>query len=170
MKRPATSTFALGLALSLVPLPVTAQSRPLTPVEVAGCYALTLGLWSRPLEGDPRYHALPDTVRLDTLPAEHGGWRLSPDIAYPGGHRFPGRPRWLVKGDSVELGWSNGFVPTVVSLARRANGTLRGRVVALSDAHVAGEPPPPSALVTARRVSCPASGVPRGADGSGPAT
>ncbi len=81
MRRPITLSSALALALSLVALPLPAQSRPLTPQEVAGCYGLTRGPWSRPLEGDPRYHALPDTVRLDTLPAEHGGWRLRPDIA-----------------------------------------------------------------------------------------
>ena len=163
MQRPTTLTCALALALSAVAL-LPAQSRPPTPLEVAGCYGLTRGTWSRPLEGDPRYHALPDTVRLDPVPAEHGGWRLHPDIAYPGGRGFPGTPRWLVKGDRVELTWSNGYQPTVVSLARRGDGTLRSRVIALSDAHVAGEPPRPSALVTARRVSCPATGAPRDAD------
>lgn len=124
MERLTTSAVALGLALNRLALPLAAQSRS-APLEVAGCYALAVGPWSRPLEGDPRYHALPDTVRLDTVTAEHGGWRLHPDIAYPGGGRFPGRPRWLMKGDSIDLAWSNGYQPTVVSLARRGDGTLR---------------------------------------------
>ena len=83
MRRPITLSSALALALSLVALPLPAQSRPLTPQEVAGCYGLTRGPWSRPLEGDPRYHALPDTVRLDTLPAEPRH-RLAERPAVPG--------------------------------------------------------------------------------------
>jgi len=153
MQRRTRSTVTLALSLGVATVPLRGQSRTPPPVDFAGCYALTLEPWSRPVGGDARYHAVPSLVQLDTLPVDGGGRQLRPNIAYPHGHRLPAR--WLMKGDSVELAWSNGYQPTVVSLVRRADGSLRGRAVGLSDAQVAGEPPPPQARVTARRVACP---------------
>jgi hypothetical protein len=155
MHRRTRSTVALTLSVGVAAAPLAGQSRTAAPAGFAGCYTLSLGAWTRPPGGDARYHAVPPVVHLDTLPVEHAGWQLRPNIAYPHGSRVPWPPRWLVKGDSVELAWSNGFQPTVLSLARRADGSLRGRAVALSDAEVAGEPPPPRASVTARRAACP---------------
>ena len=146
------STLALAISLGVGTIPLLGQS-PLAPASVVGCYTLTFGPWNRLVGGDARYHAVPPIVRLDTLAVEGGGWRLQPNIAYPRGRQLP-PPRWLVKGDSVQLVWSNGYQPTVVSLVRRADGSLGGQAVALSDAHVAGEPPPPLARVTAGRAAC----------------
>ena len=154
MQRRTRSTVALALSLGFGSFPLRGQSRTPAPAYVAGCYALTLEPWSRPVGGDARYHSVPPIVRLDTLPVDGGGRQLRPNIAYPHGRRLPAA-RWLVKEDSVELAWSNGYQPTVVSLMRRADGSLSGRAVALSDAQVAGEPPPPQARVTARRTACP---------------
>jgi hypothetical protein len=154
MQRQTRSTLALTLSLGAWTVPLRGQSRTPAPANFAGCYALTLEPWSRPVGGDARYHAVPPIVRLDTLPVDGGGLQLRPNIAYPHGRRLP-TARWLVKGDSVELAWSNGYQPTVVWLVRHADGSLRGRAVALSDAQVAGELPPPQARVTARRAACP---------------
>ena len=159
MRRRIGSTLVLAMSLRFGTAPLLAQSPTAAPKDVVGCYALTVEPWSRPVGGDGRYYAVPKIVRLDTLAVEGGGWRLLPNIAYPNGRHLP-PPRWLVVRDSIQLVWSNGYQPTVVSLVRQARGSLRGQVVALSDAHVAGEPPPARARVTARRAECPSGFAP----------
>jgi hypothetical protein len=153
MSRRLTLTLAaagLGLAVAVV----GAQSLSVQPIALAGCYTLDLGAWSRPFS-DSVFHKIPRTVSLDTSSADRGAWRIRPNIPSPRGRRMPGTPKWSVNGDTVKLLWSDGFTPTIVTLARRADGTLHGHVVALSDEHYEGEPPPPEAEITARRTGCP---------------
>lgn len=156
MRRRTGSTLVLAMSLGFGTGPLLAQSPTAAPKDVVGCYSLTLEPWSPPLGGDGRYYVVPPIVRLDTLAVEGGGWRLQPNIAYPHGRYLP-PPRWLVVRDSIQLVWSNGYQPTVVSLVRAARGSLRGQAVALSD--VGGEPTP-RARVTARRTACPSGLAP----------
>ncbi len=161
MRVPRSSSFAaslvLGAALVVGAAPALAQSSPPSPSQVAtlaGCYTLTRVPWSRPFS-DSTLHKLPQTVSLDTATIQNGGRRLRPNIPYPNGGRLPGMPRWRLNGDTVDIVWSDGFVPTVVKLVRVDDGTLSGRAVALTDAHYTNEPPPPDAEVTLRRTTCP---------------
>jgi len=130
-----------------------AQSASNPRFEIAGCYTLTLGRWSRPLGVNGEYHQLPLRIDLDTASAAQGGWKLRPDLVFPGGNQFAGTPRWTATVDSVELLWSNGYQPTWVRLARRSVDQLQGEAIVGSDANEFGNDPP-RAPVTARRRSC----------------
>jgi hypothetical protein len=125
---------------------------PRAPVEFVGCYELTLGAWSRPLGINAAYHAIPATVRLDTAAAARGGWRVSPDIAYPHPSRFPGTPRWTATQSTVEITWSNGFQSTALRLARYGT-RLRGQAIVGSDANEFGTDLPRAEIV-ARPIAC----------------
>ena len=128
-------------------------SSPRAPAEFAGCYDLALGAWSRPLGVNAAWHAIPTTVRLDTAATTHGGWRVSPDIAYPYPSRFPGTPRWTATQSTVEVTWSNGFQSTALRLARYGAQELRGQAIVGSDANEFG-PDLPRAEIVARRIAC----------------
>jgi hypothetical protein len=132
------------------------------PVDIAGCYALSVGAWSPALGGDEGYHDIPGRVRLDTVRVETPrgittprGWKLSPNIEYPtpGRATFPGTPRWEASADTIRLIWSNGFSPTIITL-QRTDSALVGEAVAETDAHPIPEPPRPRASVVARRQPC----------------
>ena len=123
------------------------------PPQFIGCYALTVGPWSRPLR-DSTHYVVPSRVHLDTARAERGpGWKLTPNIQYLGGSSMRGFPSWSAGGDSVVLTWTNGFTPTVVTLHVR-DSLLVGDAVALTDARYVGEPPRPRAPVSAVRRPC----------------
>ncbi len=120
------------------------------PLRFAGCYKLELGPWS-PAFADSLYHAIPLRVTLDTVVAAQGpGWRLLPNIRYPGGHVHT--PWWEADRDKVVLNWTNGFTPTIVTLRPRGSA-LVGEAVALTDVEDIGDPHP-RARVTIRRVQC----------------
>jgi hypothetical protein len=143
----------LLVAPMLAPASLSAQAAASrAPAAFAGCYAIALGSWSRPVNA-PEFHAIPTTVRLDTVAASRGEWKVSPDIAYPYPSRFPGTPRWKVAQDTVEIVWSNGFQPTILRLGRYDSNELRGRAVAESDANEYGTDLP-RATVVAMRVAC----------------
>jgi hypothetical protein len=135
--------FAAGAASQRV-------SRPTTPI----CYRLQADRWSPPLGGDSVFHVVPAVIRLDTLPATHGGWRVEPNNAFLNGAAaaFPGTPRWLVVADSIEIVWSNGYAVTTVRLGPERSGVRRGTAVARSDAVSAT---PPHTTVHARLAACP---------------
>ena len=126
---------------------------PRAPAEFVGCYDLALGAWSRPLGINAAYHGIPPTVRLDTAAATRGGWRVSPDIAYPHPSRFPGTPRWTATQDTVVIVWSNGFQATTLRLGRHRTQELRGQVIVGSDANEFGTDLPRAEIV-ARRIEC----------------
>jgi hypothetical protein len=128
----------------------TASAR--APAELVGCYDLALGAWSRPLGINAAYHAIPSTVRLETAAATRGGWRISPDIAYPHPSRFPGTPRWTATQDSVAITWSNGFQVTMLRLGKHGR-ELRGQAIVGSDANEFGTDLPRAEIV-ARRIAC----------------
>jgi hypothetical protein len=153
--RPSTITISLVLALGLESAPLRAQPSTAATAALAGCYSVTRGPWNREFS-DSTYHKMPETISLDTASTERDGRQLRPNMAYPFGRRFPGTPRWRIRGDTIELVWSDGFVPTIVKLVRSDDGTLRGRALALTDAHYDGEPPPPEMDVQARQTKCPA--------------
>ena len=124
------------------------------PSSIAGRYSLTLGEWSRPIGTNAPYHAIPSEILLDTVPASsRGGWKVSPDIKYPFPHHFPGTPRWTISHDTVQVVWSNGFQPTIVTLVQRGTNTLSGEAVVSSDANEYGNDLP-RAAVAARRIAC----------------
>jgi len=148
-------TRSVVLVLGITGAPARGQSSSVHAANLAGCYTLTRGAWSRPF-GDSTFHKMPPVVSLDSAAASpSGGWQLRPDIPHPFGRRFPGTPKWTLRGDTVMLMWSDGFTPTRVALTRRTDGSLSGRAVALSDAHDEREPPPPDADVILRRTTCP---------------
>jgi hypothetical protein len=129
----------------------TASSR--APAAFVGCYDLTLGAWSQSLGVNAAYHIIPSTIQLDSAPATRGGWRVSPDIAYPHPSRFPGTPRWTAAQDSVDITWSNGFQVTKLRLGRRGTEELLGQAIVGSDANEFGTDLPRAEIV-ARRIPC----------------
>ena len=142
------------VALSLIQARLDAQtSSPSCRSAIEGRYALTLGKWSRPLGINALYHAIPTEILLDTAAAARGGWKVSPDIAYPFPHHFPGTPRWTVLRDTVQIMWSNGFQPTILRLTRQGANEMIGEAVVRSDANEYGTDLP-RARVTARRIAC----------------
>jgi hypothetical protein len=157
MMRTAEKAFVAALivlAATLFQAQLGAQVSPLTcRAAIAGRYSLTLGGWSRPLGADAPYHAIPTEILLDTAAAARGGWKVSPDVKYPHPHYFPGTPRWTTVHDTVQIVWSNGFQPTVLSLTRKDSNELNGEAVVGSDTNEYGTDPP-RAQVTARRVAC----------------
>ena len=143
------------VASLLAPASITAQSVvPRAPAAFVGCYKIALGAWSRTVNA-PEFHAIPTTVRLDAASASRGGWKVSPDIAYPFPSRFPGMPRWTVTKDTVEIMWSNGFQPTTLRLGRHGDWELRGQAVVRSDANEYGTDLPHAGVVAERVVCAP---------------
>ena len=156
----ARTTFRITILLlvgsMLSSASVTAQTAiPRAPAAFVGCYKITLGAWSRTVNA-PEFHAIPARVRLDTALASQGGWKVSPDIAYPFPSRYPGTPRWIVTQDTVEIMWSNGFQPTTLRLGRHGDWELRGQAVVRSDANEYGTDLPHAAVVAERVVCAPA--------------
>jgi len=149
----------MGLILvagMLAPASLSSQRAvPPVPSFFAGCYEIALGAWSRTVNA-PEFHAIPARIRLDTAAASKGGWKASPDIAYPFPSRFPGMPRWTVAQDTVEIVWSNGFQATTLRLGRYGDWELRGRARVWSDANEYGTDLP-RANVVAERVVCASS-------------
>ena len=146
---------AILLAVTaLLPTRVAAQAAGEAPGAVLGCYAVSVGAWRPRLQpGDP-WHRIPAVIRLDSSRSGKKGWKMQPNIVYPGARRpFPGAPRWMVSGDTLTLLWSNGFSPTIITL-RRSGSAFIGWAVAETDDHAPGEPARPQAPVTARRRSC----------------
>ena len=145
---------------------VRGQAVPLS--QIVGCYAVSIGIWSPALQRDARLRAVPANVLLDTLPAERGGWRLSPNIEYPASDATPRTPRWqMVFGDDVRLTWSDGVALTIAQLIPVPGKGLVGEVVALSDAGLEpspnaqwwnNEPPGPRAPAFLEPVLCSARG------------
>lgn len=127
-------TVVLFLAL-LASAPHPAHGQSAAPARIAGCYTVSIGLWSPALGRDAPLHAIPYAVRLDTIPAERdGGWRLSPNIQYPRSNGTPRMPRWqMVFGNDVRLTWSNGVTLTIAQLTPDPEKRLFGEAVALSD-------------------------------------
>jgi hypothetical protein len=129
------------------------------PASIAGCYTVTIGNWSPGLGGEAPFHSIPSAVRLETTPAEGGsGWRLSPDLEYPGAEAMPGTPSWQMVGDGVQLVWSNGFTPTVATLTRVPGKGLVGEAVAETDAEPTPAPPRPRTRVVLEPRPCGSSG------------
>jgi len=138
------------VALTILSAHLTLAQAPAPPTSFAGCYSVVRGAWILRLGTDSAFHRIPNRVRLDTIPVDRDGWRLSPDID-PAGNRFPGTPRWNIRGDSAILLWSNGFTPTNVTLHHHGD-VLSGTAFAHSDA--IGPGPPPHALIELHRIAC----------------
>jgi len=147
------SVVSVVVLSALWPLTDGAQSTWFGHRRVFGCYALEIGEWNPPLQGDRGFHNLPHAVRLDTALASRGGRVLAPDISYPFPHHFPGVPYWTIRGDTISMVWSNGFTPTIVWLTK-VNDKLEGYAQAQSDAIPPGKPNWPRASVVARRTKC----------------
>jgi hypothetical protein len=147
------SVIAVVVLCALSPLTARAQFPWLADQDFSGCYALEIGEWNPPLQGDRGLHNLPHAVRLDTTLASRGGRVLTPDISYPHPHRFPGVPYWTIRGDTIRLVWSNGFTPTIVWLTK-VDDVLKGYAQAQRDAIPPGKPNWPRASIIARRTKC----------------
>jgi hypothetical protein len=134
-------TVVLFLAL-IASAPHPARGQGAAPSEIAGCYTVSIGLWSPALGRDAALHAIPSDVRLDTVAAERGGgWRLSPNIPYPRSNATLVTPRWrMVFGDDVRLTWSNGATVTIVQLTPVPGKKLVGEAVAPNDGHLDADP------------------------------
>ena len=120
------------------------------------CYRLWVGGGADAFGPRDHLHGLPSIVRLDTIPAAHGGWRVEPNIAFWPPAAFPGTPRWSVVGDSIDLLWSNGYAVTTLTLGSERDGVRDGTATARSDA-VVPESDWPRASVRAMAVACPRS-------------
>lgn len=142
----------IGLVVFVVPR-AESQDTTLPRPTTVQCYRLTLGNWSRSRGVNARYHELPAVIRLDSVAAARGGWRVTPDIAFPTGGDYPGMPRWTHHADSIEIAWSNGFQATTIRLRATQEDELHGTASVFSDANEFGSDPP-HASVAASRVSC----------------
>jgi hypothetical protein len=121
----------------------------------AGCYSLTATAWSPVIGSDSASHRLPTAVRLDTVRSTFApGWALSPNIVYPIGQGMP--PTWRLDADTMRLVWSNGILPTYVTLVR-GDSVWTGDAIAESDDHPNPAPSLPRARVTARQRVCAAA-------------
>lgn len=78
---------------------------------------------------------------------------MTPDIRFPTGRNFPGTPRWMERGDSIDILWSNGYQATRVRLGPGRGKELRGIATVMSDANELGRKPP-HASVVASPVAC----------------
>lgn len=142
----------LSLICSFFALASTSGQVPTEIRDVAGCYSLTVSAWSPVIGADTAYHRIPLAIRLDTIRSTFApGWALSPNIAYPYGRGLP--PTWGIAGDTMRFVWSNGLVPTYVTLVR-TDSAWTGEAIAESDDHPIPAPPLPRARVTARRRAC----------------
>ncbi|HWH51900.1 MAG TPA: hypothetical protein VN651_10195 [Gemmatimonadaceae bacterium] len=141
----------LFVALAALTSPPTAASRA-RPI----CYRLHVESGSSTFGPRDHLHGLPPIVRLDTMPAGHGGWRLQPNIAFTPPAAFPGTPAWTVVGDSIELVWSNGDAVTTLRLGGERNGVRFGTATARNDV-VVPDSTRPRARVRAIAVACPRS-------------
>jgi len=150
---------ALALVLAVcIPTDVDGQENATARIrKIAGCYALTLGRWSRPLrseEGGPTVQTPPSSFRLDTVPVQKTGQvpRFAVEPVQLVAGRMPAS--WaLSPNDSINLFWSTGFVGVRLRLAVHGDSLL-GVATAFHDAHAFGEPPDPSAAVVATRTVC----------------
>ena len=121
--------------------------------NAAGCYALTLSAWVPLIGSDSASHRLPTTIRLDTVRSTFApGWVLSPNVAYPHGQGMP--PIWMLETDTMRLAWSNGLLPTYVTLVHTGADWI-GDATAESDDRSLPASSRPHARVTAHRQPCP---------------
>jgi hypothetical protein len=120
------------------------------------CYRLRVETGADAFGPRDHRHGLPSVIRLDTVPAIHGGWRVEPNISFRPPAAFPGTPRWSVVGDSIDLLWSNGYAVTTLTLGSEHDGVRAGTAMARSDA-VVPESNWPRASVRATAVACPHS-------------
>jgi hypothetical protein len=156
--------IALMLAATR-PLSSQAATDTAAAREIAGCYAVHLGVWDQSLRGDSAGQTPPDTVHLDIGvvdgPLGRPGFRLSPHIEALTRFRMVPARWWLVGPDSVRLRWSSGFYGVTMGLAR-TGPDLMGTAEAFSDViPVEGLPdgsrrrlPWPAAAVELRRIDC----------------
>jgi hypothetical protein len=87
-----------------------------------------------------------------------GNRRVEPPVANRvAGHDSALTGSWRVTGESLQIGWSNGFVGTLLTVDMKTD-VWRGTAQATHD--VVGGPPQPTASVQLRRVTC--TGVLRG--------
>ncbi|HZE07551.1 MAG TPA: hypothetical protein VE110_02230 [Gemmatimonadaceae bacterium] len=150
-------TASLFLLCVLSTYSANAQSRTVPAGAIVGCYDLTVGKWEGSVTDPGPYHAIPTSIRIDTVGPSNGyGQGLTPDIAWPHGHAMRGTPRWGIRGDTVSLLWSNGFSPTSARLTV-VGDSLIGEAEARNDEIPPGKPNWPHAHVVARRIPCPGS-------------
>ena len=145
-----------GTALALGLLADNARAQPgRDPRAVAGCYRLTLGTWSNPLDHSASMTP-PVLFALDTLVAGHYGrettWTVRPSSLTTRRHPFPAA--WSYRGtDSLLVFWSTGFTGVRLQLAM-AGDTLRGYAITFDDVDGPGTPPDSRASVVAVRSAC----------------
>lgn len=99
--RSSTITIWLVVSLGLGPAQLVAQPATAAVADLAGCYSVTRGPWSREFS-DSMLHKMPETISLDTASTGREGRQLRPNMAYRHGNRFPGTPRWQMRGDTIE--------------------------------------------------------------------
>jgi hypothetical protein len=164
--RVGTSLCCVIAAIAVCTTAARAQTRaaPTAPAppavrRVAGCYRV-LSIDGRadslrtapsaldPFARPPQYFELTDTA----LAAPLDGWyALHPVTLRPPQKMFA---TWRVIGrDSVDVGWSNGFVGLSLSLAARGD-TLAGRVERTSDVHLRGQQVPLGQPIVVERLAC----------------
>lgn len=121
--------------------------------NAAGCYSLTLSAWAPLIGSDSASHHVPTAIRLDTVRSTFApGWVLSPNIVYPHGQGVP--PIWMLETDTMRLAWSNGLLPTYVTLVHTGADWIGG-ATAESDDRSLPASSLPHARATAHRQSCP---------------
>ena len=118
------------------------------PLDVAGCYQLTLGPWVGPPRDswDPASHF---ELSRDPHPDWEGAMSVKPtiteDLGYPWG-------LWQQpQGDSIVVTFSSGYVGTRLHLKYVGNSRWRGTAQAWTDTPT----PMPSATASLHRTACP---------------
>jgi hypothetical protein len=164
MKPRVVTLSALALAACTIPTrpharaDAHAHSRTAAgAARAAGCYQLTVGAWSEarqpnsiPAARRPPEHFALDTARLAGPIPDRCAVR--PAALGP---RAPKVAAWAAVGaDSAMVLWSDGFGGVELRVQVRGD-SLAGIARTFHDGHSTGEPPDPTAPVTARRVPCP---------------
>jgi hypothetical protein len=126
--------------------------------DPAGCYRLSIGVWSHAPQLSPAQITPPPVFRLDTAAVPNRTAALyavhPPRLTTREG---PNAVWQRVGSDSIRIVWSDGFVGVQLHLEVR-QGALVGFAQTLRDAHFVGEPPDPVADVNAVRTACPTGG------------
>lgn len=124
-------------------VPTAAAGQGPAPEDLMGCYDLRFGRWDPEPTArfDTLRHLPPPRIQLDTFHVESGNPRSHSRVirpapgSRPSRHRFSG---WTMVGDSVQMGWSTGFLGLRMVVALRG-GDLVGYAQTFSDAYVEGD-------------------------------
>jgi hypothetical protein len=121
----------------------------LQPADVGGCYVLHVGEYAPDVGADRQFFLPPDTIELTTIPSEKSPQTFN---ATPGlmPNALPGV--WRMRGDTVQMTWSDGTTGVHINAFVR-NDSLTGTAWPVSDI-VVPDNMRSKALVSGARTAC----------------